>query len=164
MDDDYRKERLCSYCLNIFPIQVGRYHEIQHHPNVEMFLAAADDCSMCRIIARYMPLENLRRRFPDITEARFDTVSLSVRLKEPLVSPTGISWGLLETNLESPEHTFQISSDLSITTCNPEGLLTSIISSEVPNVNLVKVLQLNIQHGILRVHRLSINIPLWRHG
>lgn len=125
MNDGSKEERLCSYCLDIFPIREDEQtRTIQHHPNAEELLSTAGSCRLCKIISKCWSLKSLQRRFPDITEDKFKDISLSLELNAPRVATTGVSWALLEVSLVTPEHRERMISGLSITTCNLRGSLT----------------------------------------
>lgn len=115
---------LCCYCSRLIPPRKESSSERAHQPNVALFLRSGDGCVMCKVIQDHWSLGEARRRFPDVDEATYESIPVTVKLKDVQSQASGVSWAILHVEFHLLSHAFVYGNTFSITTCQFECRLS----------------------------------------
>lgn len=134
-----RPADLCSYCSRLVPPGIEPSSVRAHQPNVALFLQFAGRCVMCKMIQDHWRLGEAQQRFPDVDEATYESIAVTVKFKDVQSLASGVSWAILQVELYLPSHAFVYTNIFSITTCKSECKLSSnaFFSSLTPCPNSV---------------------------
>ena len=132
--------KLCCYCSRLIPPRKESSSERAHQPNVALFLQSGDGCVMCKMIRDHWSLGEARRRFPDVDEATYESIPITVKFGDVQSLASGVSWAILQVELHLLSHAFVYTNTFSITTCKFECRLSLnglFFSSLTPCLNSV---------------------------
>jgi hypothetical protein len=69
------------------------------------------------MIRDHWSLGEARRRFPDVDEATYESIPVTVKFKDVQSLASGVSWAILQVELNLRPHAFVYADIFSITTC-----------------------------------------------
>jgi hypothetical protein len=118
--------QLCSNCIRILPLQEHKGGALQHHSTAQQLLESADQCVLCEKLYDTWCLDYAHDLYPDLTEEDYPQIKLKLSLRDILVQPAGLCFGLLDVKMSLTRYAYEFADTYSLTTCEAES------SSQLP--------------------------------
>ena len=112
---------ICAFCVGLIPPKEEHSRPRPHHLNVGCLEQSSQSCAICNILLRDWSLQEAQKHFPDMDKETYESIPLTVRLKEMQVTRpgSGVSWVMLEVLFFARGYSF--TDFISITSCSSDG-------------------------------------------